>query len=107
LVIRVLRISEDSEKRPSAALLSSFVVAAYIRVRLTPQNFERPRERDFAKLNLHLGIFEHPLERMVFQKPAKFQNTGDSLGVVETTKFPAWERQVQTGNGWLGFMAWA
>jgi len=47
-----------------------FVVAAYLQVRLTPQDFGSPRERDFAKLNLHLpacrslgagrGIFEHP-----------------------------------------------
>ena len=29
-------------------------------VRLTPQDFEGPRKRDFAKLNLHLGIFEQP-----------------------------------------------
>jgi len=49
---------------------SSFVVAAYLQVRLTPQDFGSPRERDFAKLNLPLpacrslgagrGIFEHP-----------------------------------------------
>jgi hypothetical protein len=29
-------------------------------VRLTPQDFEGPHKRDFAKLNLHLGIFEQP-----------------------------------------------
>jgi hypothetical protein len=28
----------------------------------------RSRERDFAKLNLHLGIFEHPLEKILFQQ---------------------------------------
>jgi hypothetical protein len=40
------------EKRPSvprfAGFPSSFVVAAYIQVRLTPQDFGRPRKRDFA-----------------------------------------------------------
>ncbi len=38
--------------------LTGQVVAAYIQVRLTPQDFESPRKRDFAKLNLFLGIFE-------------------------------------------------
>ena len=42
------------EKHSSAAFLLFFVVAAYIQVRLTPQNCEGPRKRDFAKLNLHL-----------------------------------------------------
>jgi hypothetical protein len=36
------------EKRPSAAFPLSFVVAAYIQVRLTPQDFGRPRKRDFS-----------------------------------------------------------
>jgi hypothetical protein len=31
-----------------------------LQVRLTPQDFGRPRKRDFAKLNLHLGIFDQP-----------------------------------------------
>jgi hypothetical protein len=38
---------QDAEKRPSAALLSSFVVAAYIQVRLTPQDFEGLASRHF------------------------------------------------------------
>ena len=45
----------SSQRHPS-----SFVVAAYIQVRLTPQDFGRPRKRDFAGLNLHLGIFDQP-----------------------------------------------
>jgi hypothetical protein len=56
----LLTSSQAVEKRPSAAFLSSFVVAAYVQVRLTPQDFEGPRKGDFAKLNLHLGIFEQP-----------------------------------------------
>jgi hypothetical protein len=36
-----LSFEQDAEKSPSAALLSSFVVAAYIEVRLPPQDFER------------------------------------------------------------------
>ena len=38
---------QAAEKHPSAALPSSFVVAAYIQVRLTPQGFGLPRKRDF------------------------------------------------------------
>ena len=34
-------IEQAVEKRPSAALPSSFVVAAYIQVRLTPKDFGR------------------------------------------------------------------
>jgi len=34
--------------------LTGQVVAAYIQVHLTPQDFGRPRKRDFAGLNLHL-----------------------------------------------------
>jgi len=33
------------------------------------RDIERPRRRDFAKLNLHLGIFEHPLEGILFEQP--------------------------------------
>jgi len=33
--------SQAAEKRPSAVFPSSFVVAAYIKVRLTPQDFGR------------------------------------------------------------------
>jgi hypothetical protein len=51
---------QNVEKRPSAAFLSSFVIAEYAQVRLIPQDFEGPRKGDFAKLNLHLGIFEQP-----------------------------------------------
>jgi len=53
-----------------ATYLTGQVIAAYIKVRLIPQDFGRPRERDFAKLNLHLpacrslgagrGIFDQP-----------------------------------------------
>jgi hypothetical protein len=40
--------------------LTGQVVVAYSQGRLTSQDFGRPRERDFAKLNLHLRIFEQP-----------------------------------------------
>jgi hypothetical protein len=50
------------EKQPSAAFLSSFVIATYVPVRRTPQDFEGPRKRDFAGLNLHLDIFEQPVK---------------------------------------------
>jgi len=39
----LFRSFQAVEKRPSAALPSSFVVATYIQVRLTPQDFGRPR----------------------------------------------------------------
>ena len=29
------------------------------------KDFEPSRERDFAKLNLHLGIFEHPVSSLI------------------------------------------
>jgi len=38
------------------------LVAAYCQVRLTPQDFGSSRRRDFAKLNLHLALFEQPGE---------------------------------------------
>jgi hypothetical protein len=41
---------QAAEKRPSAAFPSSFVVAAYIQVRLTPK----------ISGALHLGIFDQP-----------------------------------------------
>jgi hypothetical protein len=55
------------EKRLSAALPSSFVVAAYIQVRLTPQDFERLasaclREAASAKA----GAFLISLKRTIF-----------------------------------------
>ena len=54
-----LRILQAAEKRPSAALPSSFVVAAY---------------SEYASLlrisgALHLGIFEQPAKSFLFQKP--------------------------------------
>jgi hypothetical protein len=75
-------ISTADEKYPSAALSgrltalaawqevapyssrrhpSSLVIAPYFYVRLIPQDFGRPRKRDFVKLNLHLNIFAQPL----------------------------------------------
>jgi hypothetical protein len=30
---------------------------------LGPQDLGGPRERDFAKLNLHLGFFEQPVKK--------------------------------------------
>ena len=65
---RGIKSSQAVEKRPSTAFLSSFVVAAYLQVRLTPQNFEGPRKRDFARLNLYLSIFEQPAENHFFNK---------------------------------------
>jgi hypothetical protein len=53
--------------------LTGQVVAAYSsreRIYAFPtKDVGRSRERDFAKLNLHLGIFEHPLEKILFQQP--------------------------------------
>jgi len=73
---------QDAEKHPSAALLSSFIVAAYLQVRLTPQDFGSSRRRDFAKPNLHLparrslgagrGIFEHPGKNLFFSSLVEF-----------------------------------
>jgi hypothetical protein len=37
------------------------------------QDFSAPRKRDFAKLNLHLGIFEQPAKAL-FQKIMKKSN---------------------------------
>ena len=57
----------------SGFYLTGQVVAACVQVRLTPQDFGSSRERDFAKLNLHLpacrslgagrGIFDQPEEK--------------------------------------------
>jgi hypothetical protein len=58
----------------------SLFIAAYLHVRLIHQNClpdrqvkgspEAPAERDFAKLNLHLGIFDRPLcMKMTFLSP--------------------------------------
>ncbi len=53
----------EKELKPNLGFyLTGQVVAAYLPVRLTPQDFGSPRERDFAKLNLHLGIFEQPMK---------------------------------------------
>jgi len=61
-----------AEKRPSAAFSlpasRSFVVAAYTKVRLTPQDLRGPRERDFARLNLHLVFFEQPAKNYFFSR---------------------------------------
>ena len=45
---------------PSPCQARGGLGAAYIKVRFTSQDFGSPRERDFAKLNLHLDIFERP-----------------------------------------------
>ena len=50
----------DKNKTQTGYYLTGQVVATYIQVRLTSQDFGRPRKRDFAKLNLHLDIFEQP-----------------------------------------------
>ena len=51
--------------------LTGQVVAAYIQVRLTPQDFGRPRKRDFAGLNLLLGIFDQPKKNEFFNRLVK------------------------------------
>jgi hypothetical protein len=51
-----LLIYQAAEKRPSAAFRSSFVVAAYLQVRLTSQDSGA----------LHLGIFEQPMRNHLF-----------------------------------------
>jgi hypothetical protein len=61
--IAYTQVGYDGDASMQRTILFNGVVAAYIQVRLTPQDFERPRRRDFAKLNLHLGIFDHPLEK--------------------------------------------
>jgi hypothetical protein len=53
------------EKRPSAAFPLSFVVAAYIQVRLTPQDCLPDRQVKSAAGALHLGIFDQ-LEKIRF-----------------------------------------
>jgi len=41
--------------------LTGQVIAEYIKVRLTPQVFGCPRkQRDFAKLNLHVDLIKQP-----------------------------------------------
>jgi len=62
-----LLIRRDATPHPSPCQARGRLVAAYVPVRLTPQDFRRPRERDFAKLNLSLGIFEHPKEPDFFR----------------------------------------
>jgi len=58
------RASEDISFQMAAKpiqILSNRASRCGVRqVRLTPQDFGRPRKRDFAKLNLHLGIFDQP-----------------------------------------------
>jgi hypothetical protein len=67
--VEIVNTGQVAEKWPSAAFLSSFVVAAYSQVRLTPQDFGGPRRRDFAKLNLHLPLFEQPGKDDFFRSP--------------------------------------
>jgi hypothetical protein len=67
-------------------LPSSFVVAAYIQVRLTPQDFGRPRKRDFAGPNLHLGIFEQSEKNDFFSKLLDF--SGLDAGVQINKLYP-------------------
>jgi hypothetical protein len=55
----------DAEKRPSAALPSSFVAAEYCQVHLTPQDCLPVRQENAAGA-LHLVIFEHPAKIDVF-----------------------------------------
>jgi hypothetical protein len=56
----------------SGFYLTGQVIAAYIEVRFIPQDFGRPRERDFAKLNLHLGIFDQPGKIQFFSTLLKY-----------------------------------
>jgi hypothetical protein len=57
--------SQAAEKRPFAALPSFFVVAAYIQIRLTPQDCLPDRQGKAAGA-LHLGIFEQPAKSGLF-----------------------------------------
>jgi len=50
---------DECEAQPGGYLTGQGV-AAYEQVRLTPQDFGRPRKRDFAGFNFHLGIFDQP-----------------------------------------------
>jgi hypothetical protein len=77
---------QAAEKRPSAAFPSSFVIAAYHQVRLTPQDFGSSRKRDFAKLNLHLDIFDQPgrndfFSRLLYHAERSFGK--DDLSVLQ------------------------
>jgi hypothetical protein len=60
-------------KKPSLFYLTGQVVAAYRQVRLTPQDFGGPRRRDFAKLNLHVALFEQPGKDDFFRSVLKLQ----------------------------------
>jgi hypothetical protein len=59
-------LQQDAEKRRSTSFPSSFVVATYIQVRLTPQGFACLREAASAKAGVasYLGIFEHPEKKL-------------------------------------------
>jgi hypothetical protein len=72
---------EAAEKRPSASLRrtpkyasgrltnsSAWQDVAPYSSRRHSQDFGRPRKRDFAGLNLHLGIFEQPDKNYFFSR---------------------------------------
>jgi hypothetical protein len=61
-------VYQAAEKRPSAALPSPFVVAAYNQVRLTPQDCLPDRQVKSAAGALHLGIFEQSEKNEFFTK---------------------------------------
>ncbi len=54
---------QADEKQSSAALPSSFVIAAYIRVRLISQDCLPEWQVKRAAAALHLGIFDQPGKR--------------------------------------------
>jgi len=59
-------------KKPSVFYLTGQVVAAHCsreRIYAFPtRDFESPRRRDFAKLNLHLPLFERPGQDDIFSR---------------------------------------
>ena len=77
-------------KNKLAIYLIGQVVAAYRQVRLTPQDFGSPRKRDFAKLNLHLVLFEEPGKDDFFrglivipsQNPATYLFLGSAIVIM-------------------------
>jgi hypothetical protein len=64
-MISIASPKQAAEKRPSVAFPSSFVAAAYIPVRLTPQDCLPDRQVKSAAGALHLGIFDQPEERIL------------------------------------------
>ena len=75
-----------AEKRPSAAFPSSFVVGAYIRVRLTPQDCLPDRQVKNAAGAFHLGIFEQPGENDFFMLTASDNDENLLLSELTITK---------------------